>query len=96
MTPRVYVDFNEMQSANEVLLSQTDTKADSEGGVVEFIEGEHVAVYMDDQDEYGEPDNLISDGIAAKNTAEDWSSTARWILRIDRRGIRHQSDEPAA
>jgi hypothetical protein len=90
---RVYVDFNEMLSADEVLLAQQDSKPDSAGNVIDFIEGKKVAVYMDDEDESGRPDRLIADGIALLNTHGGWSSVARWILKIDARGIRHESSE---
>ena len=96
MTPRVYVDFNEMISSDEVLLSRSDTKSDSHGKVVRFTEGLSVAVYMDDQDEHGNPDNLIADGVAMRNTSSEWGASVPWVLKIDSRGIRHQSEEPDA
>lgn len=91
MKPRIYVDFNGMLSGDEVLLSRSDTKIDSDGNAITFSEGLIVAAYMDDEDEHGNPDNLIADGIAARNTAEILSS-ALWILKIDGRGSRHQSE----
>jgi len=96
MRPRVYVDFNEMTNPDEVLLSRTDTKTDSHGNVVRFAEGLVVAVYMDDQDEQGNPDNLIADGVAIRNTFSGWQASVPWVLKIDRRGVRRQSEEPDA
>lgn len=92
MDPRIYVDFNEMCAENEVLLSMTDNKLDSAGNVVDFFEGKHVHVYMDDEDVYGNPDNLIADGIAVRNTYGEWTSAAKWILKINNQGIRHASE----
>lgn len=94
MDPRVYVDFNEMPSENEVLLSKQDSKLDSAGNVVVFVEGMAVAVYSDDKDENGRQDNLLADGIVVLNTHGGWTSAAKWLLKIDSRGVRHESTEP--
>jgi hypothetical protein len=95
-TSRIYVDFNEMPSNDEVLLSQGDTTADALGNLVVLIEGMRLAVYSDDQDENGEPDNLIAEGVALRNHHGGWTNTARWLLKVNERGIRHESDEASA
>lgn len=91
--PRVYVDFNEMPTEDEVLLSKEDSKADSSGTVIEFAEGMVVAVYSEDFDEDGNQDNLIAEGTAQRNHHGGWTSAAKWLLKINDRGIRHESDE---
>ena len=95
---RIYVDFNEMLSENTVLLSREDVKKDTEGNAVMFIEGKAVSVYMDDSDGEGRPDNLIADGTAELNPycgkqGQGFGRHVKWILKIDSRGIRHESDE---
>lgn len=90
--PRICVDFNEMVSHNEVLLSQGDRKIDSAGNEVQFIEGMQISVYMADEDEVGKTDNLIANGIAQRSRNGSWTSAARWILVIDGDGIRHESE----
>ena len=95
---RVYVDFNEMLSNNIVLLSKEDIKTDAEGNAVIFTEGKAVSVYMDDVDAEGIPDNLIADGTSELNPyygseRQGWGSHVKWILNIDSRGIRHESDD---
>ncbi len=90
----MYVDFNEMIGADEVLLSSTDSKVDTDGNLITFAEGLLVAVYMDDKGEDGLSDNLIANGVAMRNTRSDWSSSVPWVLKIDERGIRHLSTEP--
>lgn len=90
---RICVDFNEMPTSNEVLLSQFDTKVDSGGETVQFVDGMFVSVYMDDQDEHGNPDRLIAEGIARRNYHGGWAAAACWLLTISDRGIRHESDE---
>jgi hypothetical protein len=91
--PRVYVDFNEMVASDEVLLSKLDTTLDSAGHPVSLLEGAPVAAYMDDPAENGAPDRLIADGVAIRNRHGGWTAGARWILKIDSRGIRRESDE---
>jgi hypothetical protein len=91
--PRVYVDFNEMVTKSEVLLSKTDTAVNSDGELVQLSEGTHVAVYSDDYDEHGHRDDLIAEGTAKRNTHGGWTSAACWILVIDANGIRHQSED---
>ena len=81
-----------MPSSNEVLLSQLDSKPDSDGNIVTFTEGQAVSVFSDDVDEHGQPCNLIADGIATRNQHDGWTATARWVLRIDARGIRHDDE----
>jgi hypothetical protein len=90
--PRFYVDFNEMVTDNVVLLSQTDTKRDASGAMIELREGLNVDVYSDDLDEHGNPDALIVSGTVERNDRADWLSRAKWCCRIDSDGIRHQSD----
>lgn len=90
--PRIYVDFNEMPQRDLVLLSQQDSKPDSEGNLIHFHEGMKVYVYMTDLDENGRPDNLIADGVAERNTRKDWTRAATWCCRIDSAGIRNESD----
>jgi hypothetical protein len=95
MSARVYVDFNEMLSSDEVLLAKEDKTLDSEGNEICITEGMPVAVFQDDPDQMGAPDRLIADGVAVPNTHGGWSSAAKWVLRIDVRGIRRESDELA-
>ena len=90
--PRIYVDFNEMLDKDLVLLSKEDSKVDSTGNMIALTEGKEVYVYMDDSDEYGNPDYLIAHGIVVRNNEKGWSSAAKWCCRIDENGIQHQSE----
>jgi len=49
-------------------------------------------VYMDDCDENGNPDRLIAKGNAMRNCNGGWTAAARWLLKIDEDGIRHESE----
>lgn len=91
--PRIYVDFNEMLDTDLVLLSKSDLKLDSQGNEVRFKEGDVIKVYMDDIDENGQEDYLIAEGIVERNTKkEGWGAIAKWNCRINKNGIRHESD----
>jgi hypothetical protein len=91
MTARVYVDFNELVEPDVVLLSQQDTTLDSDGNLVALVEGMKLGVYTDDLNERGQRDDLVADGVVARNTFGGWASAARWVLKIDGRGIRNAS-----
>lgn len=90
--PRIYVDFNEMIDFDLVLLSQKDTKLNSEGVEVELSEGMGIDIYMDDEQANGFKDNLIASGIVEKNRSGLFEIT-KWCCRIDENGIQHESEE---
>lgn len=90
---RISVDFNELLEPDLVLLSKTDTRADSAGAIVVLHEGLSVHIYEEDVDANGRPDNLIADGVVEKNQSNiDWTRSAKWCCRIDRLGVRHESE----
>lgn len=92
--PVFYVDFNEMVDADTVLLSAEDTKVDVSGVIAQLHEGMLVSVYMNDEDENGNIDNLVAEGIVVRNTEAGWSAHVKWCCRIDSNGIRVQSNIP--
>jgi hypothetical protein len=84
-----------MPTSDEVLLSKGDDVLDSNGKVVSLFEGMRVAVYMGDQDSSGKPDNLSAEGVVSRNHHGGWTTAARWVLKIDKPGIRHESEKLA-
>lgn len=90
--PIIYVDFNHMVEPDLVVLSSTDSVLDASGVLVLLSVGLRVSVYTDDLDENGNIDNLVANGVVEQNVASDWSSWAKWCCRIDRDGIRPQSE----
>jgi hypothetical protein len=91
--PCIYVDFNEMIEPNLVLLSKYDYKKACNGNLVYLYEGLCVCVYMDDEDEFGNSDNLIAEGIVARNKIKSgWAAIAKWCCRIGDKGIYHESE----
>ena len=74
-------------------LSRTEAVADSNGNAITLTEGMPVFVYEPDADWYGRDDYLLADGVAT------WCDDAHgrgpmWCVRLDDRGVRHESDEP--
>ena len=90
--PRLYVDFNELLAPDLVLLSQHDTKRDTNGNMVHLHEGLAVSIFSDDADANGKPDNLVASGIVERNSNEGWAKHVKWCCRISAEGIRHESD----
>lgn len=89
--PMFYVDFNEMPEPDLVLLSQFDTKVDSNGHEVILKEGMLISVFMNDVDQFGRVDNLLGAGAVVLNHRDDWSRHVKWCCRLDESGIQHES-----
>ena len=90
--PRFIVDFNELIERNLVALSRDDTKLASSGESVLLSEGLVVDVYDYDLNDKEERDNLVATGIVERNSTIGWAKEIKWCCRIDRNGIRHESD----
>ena len=60
---------------------------------MQLVEGMQVTAFDMDFDEKGSRDDLLASGVVAP--APDWlqCNGSRWVLKIDSRGIRHQSEE---
>lgn len=92
--PRICVDFNEMVTADVVLLSKDDSKLDSAGNEIVFYDGMPVDIYMDDLGDDGRPDDLVASGMAVPydlSGCPGWAHV-KWCCKIDADGIRNQSD----
>ena len=90
---RLRADFNGL--FGELLcLSHSDTSTDSDGNVVQLTEGLLVTAFDEDLDDDGKRDDLLATGIV--EPSPDWLSCngSRWVLRIDRDRVRHESDMP--
>ena len=90
-TPRLRADFNGL--VGELLcLSHRDTCTDESGAEVRLRAGMTVTAFDEDTNEAGRPDDLLASGVVEQ--APDWLACngSRWVLRIDNRGVRHQSD----
>ena len=74
---RIYVGFNEMIEDNLVLLSKNDVKKDSNGNEIELKEGMRIKIYMDDENEFNETDNLIANRTVELNKYGSWTEAAK-------------------
>jgi len=92
---RVYADFNGL-FGDLLCLSHSETAPDETGNEVQLIAGMVVTAFQDDPDANGCADNLIAHGVVEKSP--DWLKCkgSRWVLRIDKRGVYHESELPTA
>ena len=98
---RVRGDFNgvfldEDASAGDVqilCLSHTNDVVDESGAPVQLRTGMTLTAFEPDTDENHLPDNLLATGVV--EPAPSWLSCrgSRWVLRVDSRGVRHESDD---
>ena len=90
--PRLRADFNGLFEAGKILcLSHSDICTDDNGLQVSLRAGMLVTAYDEDMTD-GVMDDIIATGIV--EPSPDWLQCrgSRWILRIDDKGVRHQSD----
>ncbi len=88
---RVWADFNGL--FGELLcLSHKDTCEDSRGNLLTLKAGLALTAFDEDVDEHGNRDDLIASGIVEQSPSWLQCSGSRWVLRIDRNGVRHESD----
>ena len=92
-SPRLRADFNGL-FGEFLCLSHSDTCKDEYGGDVKLAAGMVVTAFEEDY-EGDARDDLLATGIV--EASPDWlqCNGSRWTLRIDKRGVRHQSDEPS-
>lgn len=90
-TTRVRADFNGL--FGELLcLSHEDTCNDADGNLVTFRPGMILTAFDEDVDEHGNRDDLLASGIVEPSPEWLRCNGSRWALRIDRSGVRHESD----
>ena len=71
----------------------TATSQDEFGNTVQLREGMIVAAYDEDVDEGGQRDDLLASGVVERSPKWLQCRGSRWCLRIDAKGVRHQSDD---
>lgn len=90
-TMRVRADFNGL--FGELLcLSHKDTCEDANGNPVALVAGIVLTAFDEDADEHGNPDDLIASGTVERSPRWLQCNGSRWVLRIDRNGVSHESD----
>jgi hypothetical protein len=73
-------------------LSHEDTCPDENGTVHHLREGLTVTAYDEDADEHGNRDDLLARGVVEPAPAWLQSHGSKWVLRIDKNGVFHESD----
>lgn len=90
-TMRVRADFNGL--FGELLcLSHKDTCEDEDGNLVTLHAGMVLTAFDEDVDEHGNRDDLIVSGTVEPSPKSLRCLGSRWVLRMDRNGVRHESD----
>lgn len=73
-------------------LSHKETCVGENGQDVTVHEGMLATAFDEDVDDDGKPDNLVASGTVERSPAWLHCIGSRWVLRIDRNGVRHESD----
>jgi len=91
-SPRLRADFNGL-FGGLLCLSHRDTCEDEFGNTVVLRPGMVVTAYEEDANDAGERDDLLASGTV--EPSPDWLQCkgSRWALRIDAKGVRHQSGD---
>jgi len=90
-TLRVRADFNGL--FGELLcLSHSDSCKGADGNLVTLRAGMVLTAFDEDADEHGNRDDLVASGIVEPSPAWLRCNGSRWALRIDRNGIKHESE----
>jgi len=91
-TMRVRADFNGL--FGELLcLSHKDTCEDAEGNLVTLQPGMALTAFDEDADKHGNRDDIIASGIVEPSPESLRCLGSRWVLRIDKNGVRHESEQ---
>jgi hypothetical protein len=85
--PKVFVDFHNADPAGRVRLNCIGTMEDLSRQGIKLREGLDLALYSDDCDGKGQPDELLADGVVSFSEEEHC-----WVASIDWAAIRHASD----
>lgn len=85
---RIYADYMKTDDFGRLILICNGTIRDLEHQGIVLREGLALTFYMDDADDFGNPDDLLVDGIVAYDTEAE-----RWVAVIDEVTFRHASEE---
>ncbi len=86
-TPRVYVDFQNLDDQNRLRLTCAGTRGDWERQGIELREGMTLTLYTDDANDEGHSDKLLADGVVHYDDGEKC-----WVAAIDWKAIRREWD----
>ena len=88
---RLQGDFNGL-FGDLLCLSHGEPRRDEDGNFVTLEAGMMVTVFEEDRDAAGNRDDLLASGTV--EPSPDWLQCkgSRWVLKIDARGVHHESD----
>lgn len=86
--PKVYADFHNLDDFNRLRLTCAGTIADLARQGIELREGLVLTFRMDDADDQGQPDELLTEGVVHFHPEEQV-----WVASIDWSAVRHASEE---
>src|SRR5436309_5572846 len=92
---RVRADFNGL-FGKILCLSHTDSCFDEEGAEVQLSPGMVLTAFDEDANDHGERDDLVATGTVERSPRWLRCNGSRWVLRIDRNGVRNESDIESA
>jgi len=90
-TVGVRADFNGL-FGDILCLSHSNECITDDGGTVKLSDGMHLLAYDEDTDASGKRDYLIASGVVESSPSWLKCKGSRWVLRIDKNGVRNQSD----
>jgi hypothetical protein len=91
LSSKLRADFNGLFD-DLLCLSHSDSAVDETGTAVTLTVGMSVIAFGEDVDEQGQRDNLIASGVVEPSPAWLRCNGSKWVLRIDRNGVRHESE----
>lgn len=86
--PRIYADFIKTDDGGRLILICHGTARDLERHGVVLEEDLALTFYTDDADDFGNPDDLLVDGVVEYDKEAGW-----WVAVIDEATFRHASEE---
>ena len=92
MRPKFSVDFNEFISNDNILLSKEDKKMDVDGNLILLKEGLEIDIFEPDYDEQNNRDDIVASGFVTE-CVNPLYKQVKWCCKIDKKGIKHISDE---
>ena len=88
----VSADFNGILEHGLLRLSHTDQVKTIQGRTISLQEGMVLTAYDNDADDERNPDNIFASGVVERSPSYAQCKGSLWSLRIDKNGIRHESD----
>jgi hypothetical protein len=84
---KIYADFHNLDDSNRLRLTCAGTVEDLKRQGIELREGLVLTFYMDDADDRGEPDEILTEGVVQNDERE-----SIWVASVDWAAVYHASD----